>query len=130
MNRGRESIDALDGIRGMAALMVAFSHMGNVGHFIEIRGTGQHGVMLFFVLSGFLMSWLYGTGDGSNSNWIRYSLRRVLRVYPLYFVVIFLDFWQIWPVGTLSMDRLMERYSSIWPSCALIILYSGPFRWK
>lgn len=85
------TIAPLDGIRGLAALLVAFSHMGNIGHFYEITGTGQHGVMLFFVLSGFLMSWLYGEGEGS-TDWRVYAIRRVMRVYPLYFAVILLAF--------------------------------------
>jgi peptidoglycan/LPS O-acetylase OafA/YrhL len=92
MTGGRASIPALDGIRGLAALMVALSHMGNIGHFIEIRGTGQHGVMLFFVLSGFLMSWLYGNGQTGYSNWVGYGIRRIMRVYPLYLVVVMLAF--------------------------------------
>lgn len=92
MTGSRTSIPALDGIRGLAALMVALSHMGNIGHFIEIRGTGQHGVMLFFVLSGFLMSWLYGNRQAGYSNWVGYGIRRVMRVYPLYLVVVILAF--------------------------------------
>lgn len=51
---------ALDGLRGLAALMVVASH-GSAGgqHLLpglSLEGIGKHGVFLFFVLSAFLLT--------------------------------------------------------------------------
>ncbi|MEE2566091.1 acyltransferase family protein [Hyphobacterium marinum] len=88
MGSARHNIDALDGLRGLAALMVMVSHMSGFGHFFEARGTGQNGVMLFFVLSGFLMAYLYCGDKRTDNEWTDYAFRRVFRVYPLYFAVV------------------------------------------
>ena len=45
-------LPALDGLRFVAVFLVLFYHFG-----FEIV-PGAHGVMLFFVLSGFLITWL------------------------------------------------------------------------
>jgi hypothetical protein len=45
-------IPALDGLRAVAVFMVIFAHFG-----FELV-PGAHGVMIFFVLSGFLITWL------------------------------------------------------------------------
>ena len=85
-----QTIPALDGLRGVAALIVLVSHFsndfgvwhGNLGH-----GAGQTGVMLFFVLSGFLMAHLHITTDFTAANVRAYAVRRVARVYPLFLLV-------------------------------------------
>ena len=48
-----QHIPALDAVRGIAALMVVFTHMG-----LLPRQFGALGVAIFFVLSGFLITWL------------------------------------------------------------------------
>src|SRR6266404_2435520 len=45
-------IPALDGLRAVAVFLVIVSHFG-----FELV-PGAHGVMIFFVLSGFLITWL------------------------------------------------------------------------
>lgn len=77
-----ELIKPLHGLRGMAAMTVVVGHYGFPG------STGL-GVVLFFVLSGFLMGKLYlpKTFD-ARSVWL-YVSARFARVYPLFaFVVI------------------------------------------
>lgn len=83
---------ALDGLRGIALLLVVASHGSNAGlHFIpgvNMSGTGKTGVWLFFVLSSFLLmhQFLHLDAQGrlDAREWGRYALRRVLRIYPLY----------------------------------------------
>ncbi|MCY1298635.1 hypothetical protein D9M70_481290 [compost metagenome] len=45
-------IDALDGLRGLAALIVVLSHTSNLSMFffplLDFRGIGKSGVYLFF----------------------------------------------------------------------------------
>lgn len=84
-------IKALNGVRGLAAYIVVFSHYANytsLGRQFFPTGTGQIGVMLFFVLSGFLMGMLYLHRDASASSAGDFALRRIARVVPLYLVVV------------------------------------------
>ena len=77
-----ELIKPLHGLRGIAALTVVAGHYG-------FPGSASFGVVLFFVLSGYLMGRLYlpKTFD-LRSVWI-YLSARFARVYPLFaFVVI------------------------------------------
>ena len=57
-------IHTLTGLRGIAALLVFISHCGAQSILPSFlgKGFGQIGVMLFFVLSGFLMTHLYIRG--------------------------------------------------------------------
>lgn len=84
-------IDALDGLRGIAALIVVFSHTSNVGMyylpFADFRGTGKSGVFLFFLLSSFLLTLpllAQGTKIFTRAQMSHYWQRRIFRIYPLY----------------------------------------------
>jgi len=70
------SIKSLDGLRGLAALIVVVSHFSFVvSRFAhgELKGAGHAGLMIFFVLSGFLMGHLYldtpRPGKACRSSW-------------------------------------------------------------
>ncbi|MCJ1962706.1 acyltransferase family protein [Novosphingobium mangrovi (ex Hu et al. 2023)] len=84
---------ALDGARGVAAMAVVVSHCANAGFFPRIlgEGTGQMGVLLFFLLSGFLMAFLYGQRPFTNEQVLRYATHRIARVFPLFYLVIALS---------------------------------------
>jgi peptidoglycan/LPS O-acetylase OafA/YrhL len=86
-------INSLTGLRGMAAFIVFISHCANQGMLPAIfsNGFGQMGVMLFFILSGFLMGHLYLGKDANRGNIKRYLIARVGRIFPLYFLLIFLS---------------------------------------
>ncbi len=92
----RAQVDALDGVRGLAVLLVVLSHLAHsdlhVVPFLDFRGTGKAGVLLFFVLSAFLLTGPLLDRPRADllarSTWRVYALRRVLRIYPLYAVVI------------------------------------------
>ena len=79
-------LPALDGLRFLAVFLVIFYHSG----FENVPG--GNGVMLFFVLSGFLITWLLLKENESNG---RISLkgffkRRVLRIFPAFYAYAFL----------------------------------------
>jgi peptidoglycan/LPS O-acetylase OafA/YrhL len=86
-------INSLTGLRGMAAFIVFISHCANQGMLPAIfsNGFGQIGVMLFFILSGFLMGHLYLNKNSSTTNIKQYLLARVGRILPLYFLLILLS---------------------------------------
>jgi len=86
-------INSLTGLRGMAAFIVFISHCANQGMLPAIfsNGLGQIGVMLFFILSGFLMGHLYLNKDSSTANIKHYLIARIGRIFPLYFLLILLS---------------------------------------
>ena len=86
------NIPSLDGLRGLAALMVVFSHAGTVGLFADIKFSGQLGVGLFFCLSGFLMAFLYGQKSWGINSVFTYGVRRFFRIYPAYLAVLTLSY--------------------------------------
>lgn len=84
-------IRKLNTLRGMAALIVFVTHFSDITHWFGGAlggGAGAYGVMLFFLLSGFLMSYLYSDKDYNKSNIKDYLLARIGRVVPLYLLVV------------------------------------------
>ena len=88
-------IHGLDGLRGIAASIVLLTHMSGWGYNlfgIDFHGIGRSGVVLFFVLSSFLLtsqilSWtpqlLF-----SPKRWLSYLEARILRIWPLFLCVL------------------------------------------
>ncbi|WP_419876012.1 acyltransferase family protein [Candidatus Pristimantibacillus sp. PTI5] len=95
-------IKSLNGLRGIAVLIVIFSHTGNSGLYLlpnlNLTGTGQYGVILFFFLSSFLLSRPFFHDPElifSARKWINYFIRRIIRILPLYYTVILIDFYYL-----------------------------------
>jgi peptidoglycan/LPS O-acetylase OafA/YrhL len=86
-------LPTLDGARGVAALIVVVSHGANLGLLpAELGGgAGQMGVILFFVLSGFLMAYLYADRPFVATECQRYARHRLGRVVPLYLLIVVLS---------------------------------------
>jgi len=90
------NVPALDGLRGLAVLLVLASHAANVGlpvmPGLSLSGTGKSGVYLFFVLSGYLLTRILLAKPAAawrqGHTWADYAWRRVLRIWPLYLVVL------------------------------------------
>ncbi len=92
-------ISELDGIRGVAVLMVFFHHAaystllhagwsGAAGRLFRLASEANSGVDLFFVLSGFLITSLLQQ-DRSSSHFYRdFYWKRALRILPLYLVML------------------------------------------
>ncbi|WP_022683429.1 acyltransferase family protein [Sphingobium bisphenolivorans] len=86
-------IPALDGMRGFAAVLVLVAHL----HALHVPSplnshVGDYGVMLFFVLSGFLMGHLYLPRTPDRDAIVRYASARVARIIPLYTAVALISF--------------------------------------
>ena len=90
-------IPALDGIRGLAVLMVLVFHyhqgMLSLPEFwltepLHFLNFGQTGVDLFFVLSGFLITGILLNAKGSPHFLRMFYMRRILRILPLYYLVV------------------------------------------
>ncbi|MBS1581053.1 MAG: acyltransferase [Bacteroidetes bacterium] len=79
---------ALDGMRGMAVLLVILSHSYNAGPLAHWADLGWIGVDLFFVLSGFLISGILLDTRGQKGYFKRFIIRRALRIFPLYYLTL------------------------------------------
>ncbi len=106
----KRHIDALDGVRGFAVLIVFFFHYGGGTHssftpmriFGLINKGGWSGVVLFFVLSGFLITGILWDGYSDPSWWRKFFIRRSLRIFPLYFLTLILLILAAVPGGTVG----------------------------
>ncbi len=98
---GRGHLLPLDGLRGLAILAVMASHLFAVNYEtasfpLRLAGKvffwGQWGVDLFFVLSGFLITGILVDSIESPHFFRNFYMRRVLRIFPLYYGVLLLLF--------------------------------------
>ncbi|WP_180136523.1 acyltransferase [Acinetobacter sp. YH12066] len=69
-------------LRGVAALLVVISHL-LAYPFSYMKYTGQIGVAIFFILSGFLMVYTFNEKTSS----FEFIKKRIQRIYPTYFIV-------------------------------------------
>jgi peptidoglycan/LPS O-acetylase OafA/YrhL len=105
--RADRHIAELDGIRGMAILMVLLYHLGtyqapkgSLLYFVLMpRQLGWSGVDLFFVLSGFLIGGMLLDHRHSPKYFPVFYARRLHRILPLYGLLVaslFVGMW-LWP---------------------------------
>jgi peptidoglycan/LPS O-acetylase OafA/YrhL len=126
----RVHVPALDGMRGIAILLVMLYHfasslavLGVGARLFGVLRFGWCGVDVFFALSGFLITGiLLDTRSGPNY-FTSFYARRVLRIFPLYYgslaVVLLLHRWLpdagIWG----AQDGIAAAGSLLWPSLFL-----------
>ena len=121
----RGHLPVLDGIRGLAVLMVLVFHfVGTVpptnGVERAIAGVanyGANGVELFFVLSGFLITGILYEAHDKPHYFRNFYMRRVLRIFPLYYGVLALLFFVAPLIPLLrgpELDDLVERQAWAW----------------
>ncbi len=110
----------LNGVRCIAALLVVVHHIEQAKHALGIpniyetsiiQHAGRLGVGLFFVLSGFLITYLLLQEKGSfgNIDTKKFYLRRVFRIWPIYFLVIVLSFFVFPGIDLLAYPGITEK---------------------
>ena len=72
----------LDGIRGVAILLIVFHHMGYLGK-NYLGGRGFLAVDIFFALSGYLITQILITYKSQGIRLSQFYRRRVARLYPI-----------------------------------------------
>lgn len=134
----------LNGIRFIAALLVIIHHIeqlkgiyglttlwggkGFLSHFISI--IGPQGVVLFFVLSGFLITYLLLAEEEKTKtiNIKKFYIRRILRIWPIYLLVIFLSLFVLvhfdfftWP----GFNKSTIQENIVWKLILFILFFSN-----
>ena len=119
-------IPELDGVRGLAILLVLVYHYVAIGipgivpyawlaSAIGTLGLTWTGVDLFFVLSGFLVGGILYDGKNSESYYRTFYSRRIARIFPLYFMWIALFMVGLHFVGPHSTSALKLVFNRIVP---------------
>lgn len=120
-------VPALDGIRGLAILLVACHNMQMLDG-LDLHGAGfwlRHtlnygwiGVTLFFVLSGHLITGILldtvPQASSMLSAFKRFFIRRALRIFPLYFGLLLVVFWLLPMLHIQPAKYAQESSQQIW----------------
>ena len=119
--RFRGHLQALDGLRGIAAALVVLLHFTLFvpanpveSFFSRGMGTGWMGVDLFFVLSGFLITGILYDSRESPAYFRNFYARRSLRIFPLYYAYLFAIFTVLPRVQGGAVAGPAEESARIW----------------
>jgi peptidoglycan/LPS O-acetylase OafA/YrhL len=124
MNNSR--YEELDSLRGLAAFAVMLSHFmliipaSKITQLIEFGPTrllvaGSEAVMLFFVLSGFVLSLPYHHNNNNNNiGFGTFWLKRFLRIYLPYYIAILVAIISSQCVYTGRVDLLSDWFNGPW----------------
>ena len=113
----QSNIPALNGIRALAVVMVILHHLG-----VSEWELGDLGVIAFFVLSGFLITWLILKESERNGNIsIRhFYIRRALRLLPAFYLFCF---------AYVGIAMSMRRYDPWDQYLAALFYFNDYYRW-
>ncbi|HKX61984.1 MAG TPA: acyltransferase [Verrucomicrobiae bacterium] len=133
-----DHIPALDGVRGLAVLLVLMFHLNLLDDsgfetldariFSGLPNLGWCGVNLFFVLSGFLITRILFRAKGQTTYFRNFYLRRVVRIFPLYYGVLFLTLILLpsLPSSLVPAEKL-QRFTEIQGNTLWFWLYLSNF---
>ena len=106
----------MEALRGFAAFYVLLHHISS--SYLGLKHTvwglpfrfGQEGVLIFFLLSGFVICYSYGGGPAGGHDFGAYLMKRGRRIYPIFILSLFLAYaiqclaaGQFVPVGMTSL---------------------------
>jgi peptidoglycan/LPS O-acetylase OafA/YrhL len=122
----------LNGLRFIAAFMVIVSHMelnksyfDLQNNFQYIKELGRLGVSLFFVLSGFLITFLLLKEKEKNNfiNIKNFYLRRIYRIWPLYYLIVLLSLFVLPNIELFHIPNLKLEVESSSQFFIIILLF-------
>ncbi len=121
---------SLDGVRGIAILLVLAHQFdpsrgatGALDHLAHVAlNLGWIGVQLFFVLSGFLITGILLETQKSPRYYRAFFGRRVLRIFPLYYLALFVVFVVLPAFGGPRTDA--RDQAVLWAYC---VNWTAPF---
>lgn len=111
-------IPSLDGFRAISIILVVLCHecysAGFPKNYIDIAAKGAVGVTIFFVISGFLITYLLLVEDAKNGNINvkAFYNRRIFRILPVYFLYVsFILLWRNIENIHISRNDLLHVFS-------------------
>src|SRR5215212_2881474 len=113
----------LNGLRFFAAMAVAVSHVELMKQYHDLPNAYDHpavyelgrlSVTLFFVLSGYLITYLLlAERKATNTIAVRnFYIRRILRIWPLYYLIVLLAFFLFPRLGFMRVPTFTEGMAS------------------
>lgn len=137
MNSTKIYFPNLNGVRFIAALLIIIHHVEQIKTifnldscyktipFIEI--IGKLGVILFFVLSGFLITYLLLAEENKTKtiNIKDFYIRRILRIWPLYFLILVLALLVLPQIDLFALPGYGKEviYKNLYPKIILYTLF-------
>ncbi|WP_434626181.1 acyltransferase [Pseudomonas sp. Z1-29] len=118
-----------DGIRGFACIIVLCVHAAAMffsSTYMPLAGTGKIGVWLFFVLSAFLLTSKFERTGFSFYAILVYGLGRVLRIMPLFAIVVCLYYF----LGTANIVTGTDAKNAILLTQGFAHLWTIPVEFK
>jgi peptidoglycan/LPS O-acetylase OafA/YrhL len=122
--RVRAHMPTLDGLRGLAVMIVVWHNTASTGASVGhdaigrvlslFSNMGWMGVQLFFVLSGFLITGILLDAKGAPRQFRNFYMRRVLRIFPIYYAVLFVAFIVLPALGYLPEWSVANKSQQIW----------------
>jgi len=120
-DQNRVYLPGLNALRFFAAFLVIIAHVellkGHVGYvdniaIMERFNLGGLGVYFFFVLSGFLITFLliHEKDKTGSINIKAFYIRRLLRIWPLYYLITFLAFFILPNIEFLHVTWLQQFF--------------------
>ncbi len=125
--RGRLPLPALTGIRFIAAFYVVLEHslswLGSrfaLPFFVKtFLGNGYLAVCLFFVLSGFILSYTYAGHTSTGRDRLKFWTARFARIYPVYLLSLVLvfpfEFHGLTWAGSISVLSMVQSWNPLRP---------------
>jgi peptidoglycan/LPS O-acetylase OafA/YrhL len=140
----RPRIDALTGIRAVAALWVLLHHyyrdfaacVPQISFLGPLAESGLLGVDLFFFLSGFIIAYHYADSVSALEprSYLRYVWLRFARVYPLHLAVMLALAVMVWAADRRDLDYEAGSYaaSDFWLKIGLVDAWgtTNKFSWN
>ncbi len=106
-----QHIPALDGFRGLAAILVVVFH---IFEFLsKYLFFGWIGLEMFFVLSGYLITDILIKTVGRKNYLRNFYMRRILRIFPLYYLCL-LIFLVIFPLLDIELGLKYYTDNQVW----------------
>jgi peptidoglycan/LPS O-acetylase OafA/YrhL len=125
----KRRIPQLDAVRGVAILVVMMHNIGlkyPLFHSQQLFGDGWMGVDLFFVLSGFLITGILVDTKQSEGYFKNFYVRRCLRIWPLYYSLIFFMFVIVRFLNRAEFHTVLQQSSPWWAYPLFLQNFVGP----
>lgn len=123
----RHTYHALDGLRGVAALLVVIYHAEFIAG-VNLAPNGYLAVDLFFAISGFVIAHAYDARLSDGLSVGRFALMRILRFWPLYMLGLLLGLAVQLHYATIGHPTAMTPWK-IWAAFAFnAVFLPAPFQ--